>query len=67
MKPPDDYYFNPIKDPEVFMDAWVSGQKSGRRMDVHVVRAMLESMPAVPANSHKSWSVQGMLAAVGAK
>ena len=55
----------PLRDPEVFMDAWVSGQ-SGRRMNVDIVRAMLESMPAVPANSYNFWPIQRMHAAVGA-
>ena len=71
MEPPEGYHmFNPIKDPEVFGDAWESGYKTGRRMSVDAVRAMFEDMrggPRAPRNSYEYWRIWGMYAAVGAK
>ena len=51
--------FYPIKDPEVFGDAW-EGYKFGTRMSVDTVRAIIEGLrgePRAQRNSYQYWRV----------
>ena len=60
MEPPEGYHmFYPIKDPEVFGDAW-EGYKFGTRMSVDTVRAIIEGLrgePRARRNSYQYWRV----------
>ena len=61
--------FYPIKDPEVFGDAW-EGYKFGTRMSVDTVRAIIEGLrgePRARRNSYQYWRTWGMIAAIGLK
>ena len=66
IEPPEGYHmFNPIKDPEVFGDAWESGLNFGRTASVSIVRSFLEATPHAQTNSYVYWRNWGMIAAIG--
>ena len=67
MEPPDNYYFNPITQPEVFMDAWESGLNFGKTASASIVRSFLEATPHAQTNSYVYWRNWGMIAAIGLK
>jgi hypothetical protein len=68
MEPPEGYHmFNPIKDPEVFGDAWESGFNFGTTMSASAVRSLLEGNPRAQTNFYQYWRTWGMIAAIGLK
>ena len=67
MEPPDSYFFNPITQPEVFMDAWESGLNFGRKAGVSLVRSMIKGNSSARTNSYQYWRTWGMIAAIGLK